>query len=81
MCYTNSLIFFTRVDDEEVLDVIPLHEIVGIDDMESKGITKDGAEGDSESVDHNSPVSSAFQIRTDPDGYNRWFWPCPSSYF
>ena len=74
MAYTNEVIVFTRgFDDEEILDVVPLAEIVGVEDMDGKGPQDENKEqDDSEPAELSSFFASALQIRTMPHGYNRF---------
>jgi hypothetical protein len=64
--YTRDVIAFARLDEDVLLDAIPLAEVTGIDSMQEvdqNDISKNNFEA---AVD----FTHAFQIRTKRDGYN-----------
>jgi hypothetical protein len=64
--YSRDVIAFARLDEDVLLDAIPLAEVIGIDSMQEvdqNDISKNNFEA---SVD----FTHAFQIRTKRDGYN-----------
>ena len=70
---TKDFIFFARVGDEDVIDLIPLAEVVGIEDMDGIGPTEEAEIDAEESTSPELPslLLNAFQIRTLATGYNR----------
>ena len=70
---TKRNIFLGHQTKEQLIDYIPLEDVIGVDDMD--GITEeedsDGQhKGKVASLDKAASTISAFQIRTDPLGYN-----------
>jgi hypothetical protein len=76
MVITKDMIFYTRLDDNDILDQIYLFDIVGVEDMDGKGpeeVDAQNAEsGETEAVEMNNMFADAFQIRTSSTGYNRY---------
>ncbi len=72
--FTRKIIAFSNVNDDAVIDVIPLHEVVMIRDLSLfNEIADNGSEfngtanSDEESAESNK---NQFQIETSPQGYN-----------
>ena len=68
--YTSEAIAFAKVDEQTLLDVIPLAEVTSIEPMqnsEQKDTVKSPSENSFEIAVDNS---NAMQIRTKKDGYN-----------
>jgi hypothetical protein len=64
--YTKDVIAFARLDEDVLLDAVPLAEVTGIDtmqDVDQNDISKNNFES---AVD----FTNAFQIRTKKDGFN-----------
>ena len=78
MTFTHKIIAFSNVNDEGVIDVIPLHEVMCIRDTslrkESIADEFDTSEvnGSNSSHDETTAVSgkNVFEIETNPAGYN-----------
>ncbi len=72
MVVTKDVIYFARVGDEDVIDMIPLAEVVGVEDMDGIGPSQESDTVDeSMSAELPSMLVNAFQVRTSPEGYNR----------
>jgi hypothetical protein len=74
--FTKKIIAFSNVNDDAVIDIIPLHEVLMIRDMSFYNeIADDGSEfnGTAASEEEKSTAESnknQFQIETSPQGYN-----------
>ena len=79
--YTKKVIAFANLNDDEVLDVIPMHEIDVVRDLSIFGeIADDESQYNAESVENGETSTSAenddsntknvLQIETVQDGYN-----------
>ena len=74
--FTKKIIAFSNLNDDAVIDVIPLHEVVMIRDLSLfNEIADDGSEfnGTATSDEEKSTAESnknQFQIETSPQGYN-----------
>ena len=73
---TKDEIFFTRQGDKEVLDLIYLWDVVGVEDMDGKGPADEDVVDDeldaNEAVEIDGKFVDALQIRTATEGYNRY---------
>jgi hypothetical protein len=71
---TNESIIFADNEGEEIIDFIPMGDIIGVDDLD--GFTSHSSHRDSQSqaniasLESAASTISAFQIRTVPSGYN-----------
>ena len=79
--YTKKIIAFSNLNDDAVLDVIPMHEVLMVRDMTIfNGIEKEDEsefndlEEEEEEEENNEEASESnknvFQIETSPEGYN-----------
>ena len=79
--YTKKVIAFANLNDDEVLDVVPMHEIDVVRDLSILGeIADDESQYNAESVENGETSTSAenddgnaknvMQIETSPEGYN-----------
>ena len=72
--YTKKIIAFSNMNDDAVIDVIPLHEVVMIRDMSLlNDIADDGSEFNGTATSDGESAESSknqFQIETSPQGYN-----------
>ena len=77
--YTKKLIAFSNPNDDEVLDFIPLSEIIAVRDMSLIGeIADDASQFNAESVENEeasaeggaAAIGNVLMIETKPEGYN-----------
>jgi hypothetical protein len=64
--YTHEVIAFSNVNDTQLLDQIPLRDIVAIEKMN----VSSGAQQMESTIETTVDFTDAFQIRTKKDGYN-----------
>jgi hypothetical protein len=72
--FTKKIIVFANVNDDGVLDIVPLHEVKNIRDttLQDEIITDNDSElkGSIDSDDHVTGKKYTFEIETIPEGYN-----------
>ncbi len=65
--FTNDVIAFAAVDEDTLLDAIPLAEVMGVESLDHKDVQQQQLKNSFEKA---IDFTHAFQIRTLPDGQN-----------
>ena len=72
--FTKKIIAFSNVNDDSVLDIVPLHEVINVRDTtlqnEIMGDADSEFDGTSDSDADETIKKNIFEIETNPEGYN-----------